>query len=559
MKLTKLKGFFALAIAGVLALCCFSASSASVKADTSGTVTATVSGTYYAVDYEAVLTRLNEIRYEAYELGYVDTYVPLKWSSVLEETAIIRAAEADYYLGHTRTDGTSCFTAYPATATGENLAWNYSSDPIMTAIEQWYAEKYDYENNTGGQTGHYLNMIAESTKYVGLAAFKIDGAGWSCAAQCFGTGTGLDESGLNYSASSASFEILDSTLTSLTVSADTSAEVGQTLELTVMADSSLRTSGVSTNYYSAVQLTDGYTVTSSDESVLSVEGTTVTAVSSGTATITVSAGGLTAVTETITVHRPVADFVTRLYDVCLNREPDDAGKADWVSRLKNGTETGASAAYGFIFSTEFQNYNYCNTDYVKQLYRAFMGREYDEAGLSDWVAALESGTTREEVFNGFSQSVEFQNICAEYNIVLGDPIAVPQYGTVPHGACSVCGETDGVTAFVTRLYNICLDREPDEAGLADWTGQLWAHTKSGRDVAFGFIFSQEFINKNLDGESYVEYLYSAFFDRASDASGKADWLNRMANEGYSREDVFNGFVGSTEFDNLCKKYGITRD
>ncbi len=254
----------------------------------------------------------------------------------------------------------------------------------------------------------------------------------------------------------------------------------------------------------------------------------------------------------------IEEFVTQLYQVCLNREPDEAGKADWINRLVTGQETGASVAYGFIFSTEFQNYNFCNTDYVKQLYRAFMGREYDDAGLADWVNRLETGATREEVFNGFSQSTEFQNICSIYGITLGDPIEIPQYGTVPHGSCAVCGATDGVTAFVTRLYNTCLDREPDDAGLADWTGQLWAHTKSGRDVAYGFIFSQEFTNKNLSDESFVEYLYKAFFDRESDEAGKADWLNRMQSMGYSREDVFDGFVGSDEFDNLCKKYGITR-
>ncbi len=255
----------------------------------------------------------------------------------------------------------------------------------------------------------------------------------------------------------------------------------------------------------------------------------------------------------------IEEFVTRLYRVCLNREPDDTGLADWVNRLTTGQETGASAAYGFIFSAEFQSYNYCNTDYVKQLYRAFMGREYDEEGLNNWVTALETGTTREEVFNGFSQSTEFQNICSVYGITLGNGITIPEYGTVPHGSCSVCGESDGVTAFVTRLYYICLEREPDTSGLADWTGQLWAHTNSGGGVAYGFIFSQEFTNRNLDDSTFVEFLYLAFFDREADSAGKADWVNRMQNEGYSRVDVFNGFVGSSEFDNLCKKYGIVRD
>lgn len=256
---------------------------------------------------------------------------------------------------------------------------------------------------------------------------------------------------------------------------------------------------------------------------------------------------------------PIEQFVTRLYQVCLNREPDDAGLNDWVNRLSSGQASGVEVSYGFVFSQEFQNYNYCNTDYVKQLYRAFMGREYDQGGLDDWVGRLGTGTTREEVFNGFSQSEEFNNLCTQYGITRGDGIAVPQYGTVPRGACTVCGATDGVTAFVTRLYNICLDRNPDTDGLNDWTNGLWDHTKSGGSVAQGFIFSQEFKNKNLNDNDYVEYLYRAFFDRSADAGGKADWVSRMQTQGYSREDVFNGFVGSEEFNNLCKKYGITRD
>ncbi|MDD6057991.1 MAG: leucine-rich repeat protein [Clostridiales bacterium] len=255
----------------------------------------------------------------------------------------------------------------------------------------------------------------------------------------------------------------------------------------------------------------------------------------------------------------IAQFTDRLYNVCLDREPDAAGEADWIYRMASGKETGTTATFGFIFSQEFQNRNFCNEDYVKQLYRAFMGREYDEGGLSSWVGALESGTTREGVFNGFSQSAEFGNLCGEYGIAVGEGIAIPQYGTVPKGSCSVCGKVDGVTAFTTRLYNVCLDREPDAGGLTDWTGNLWEHTRSGKDVALGFIFSEEFTNRGLNNEDYVEYLYRAFFDRTADAGGKSDWLNRMNGEGYSRLDVFNGFVGSAEFDNLCKRYGITRD
>ena len=52
--------------------------------------------------------------------------------------------------------------------------------------------------------------------------------------------------------------------------------------------------------------------------------------------------------------------------------------------------------------------------YIKLLYRAFLGREADAAGLSSWINVMERGTTREEVFNGFAMSTEFRGLCSQY-------------------------------------------------------------------------------------------------------------------------------------------------
>ena len=82
-------------------------------------------------------------------------------------------------------------------------------------------------------------------------------------------------------------------------------------------------------------------------------------------------------------------------------------------------DSGRDAAYGFIFSREFTAKGYSDEDYVKQLYRAFMGREYDAAGLRTWVTLLRQGKTREEVFEGFVGSAEFTRICAQYGIARG--------------------------------------------------------------------------------------------------------------------------------------------
>ncbi len=73
-----------------------------------------------------------------------------------------------------------------------------------------------------------------------------------------------------------------------------------------------------------------------------------------------------------------------------------------------------------------------------------------------------------------------------------------------------------VEAFVTRFYQLCLDRNPDAAGLDGLTDNLLNQIQTGADVANGFIYSQEFINKNTADDEYLTILYKAFFNREPD-------------------------------------------
>ena len=111
------------------------------------------------------------------------------------------------------------------------------------------------------------------------------------------------------------------------------------------------------------------------------------------------------------------DFATRLYTTCLGRDADQGGLLAWARQLANQRDTGTGAARGFFFSSEFTNQNVDNEEYVRRLYRTFMGREADEAGFNAWVAQLNEGVSREAVFNGFAESPEFTRICASYGIV----------------------------------------------------------------------------------------------------------------------------------------------
>ncbi len=113
----------------------------------------------------------------------------------------------------------------------------------------------------------------------------------------------------------------------------------------------------------------------------------------------------------------------------------------------------------------------------------------------------------------------------------------------------------GVEGFVTRLYNTCLDREPDPDGLENWVNNLVTGRVTGGTAAYGFIFSDELINRNLNNDEFLTVMYKAFFDRSPDPGGYENWMG-LLNSGSSREFVFSNFVNSEEFANICAKYGI---
>ena len=111
-----------------------------------------------------------------------------------------------------------------------------------------------------------------------------------------------------------------------------------------------------------------------------------------------------------------------------------------------------------------------------------------------------------------------------------------------------------LTAFVSRLYTKALNRSYDVDGLNNHTANYIANHDLYQ-LAYDFIFSSEFLEKDLSDEDFVDTMYRTFFDREGDPDGRADWLGRMKS-GMSREQVLAGFVGSQECADLVAKFGI---
>ena len=115
----------------------------------------------------------------------------------------------------------------------------------------------------------------------------------------------------------------------------------------------------------------------------------------------------------------VTAFVCRLYTKMLGRTYDPDGLNTWCGKiLSNPTKANVLtvALDGFMHSQEFLNKNLNDMEFVKVLYRTFLGREYDAPGLADWVSRLNSGMTRDQVASGFAYSQEFAQIMASYGL-----------------------------------------------------------------------------------------------------------------------------------------------
>ena len=245
----------------------------------------------------------------------------------------------------------------------------------------------------------------------------------------------------------------------------------------------------------------------------------------------------------------LGDWVDALYSgrgTGAKREPDETGLGDWVDALYSGRGTGAKIVSGFVLSKEYQANSLSDVEYVTAMYRIIFNREPDKKGLDDWISILDNGCTNKKVLEGFINSDEFYNLCKDLGIERGS-----------YESDEIADKNYLVASFVARLYRLCLGRRYERKGLDNWVRALVYRTATGSSVVKDFFNSQEFLNRNLNDEQFVTVAYLTILDRDPDAAGLESWLDALR-RGYTRNQVIDGFLKSTEFGGLCKKYGIVR-
>ena len=449
-----------------------------------GTLFVRLDGTFASDRQNEWLNLVNSYRREACENGYPDPrdpsrrltpndYAPMIWSSDLEQSAMLRAAEASLTMYHYSLtpvlvvghDRAIWERSYGASYGNETIAW--SSNPVAS----WYGERNAWVNGSGGETGHYTAMIDPSSLCIGIAGFN-------------GTYVGL-YGGTEY--------ILD--------------ENRYVISSYVPGGDPINTSAYNS------QIAEIY-----DDWIANVNVTC-----EGGFVVIGNETDLKAL-ATIKVVRLSGDRQFSDIEVL----PSSWGCEDPDILSVDGVGNAVAVAPGTA-------HVYCYINGIRYNGTVNVLERASEASPSQTLSSSSSTPASDSGYSGYS--------------------APAAGGGAVGGSFVPSASGSGIEGFVDRLYTVALGRNCDPIGRDYWLSRVRTGGATGSDLARGFLFSQEFLGKNMSNEAFVDTLYATFFNRTPDALGRSYWLNRL-NNGESRQNVISGFTNSIEWHVLCTSYGV---
>lgn len=264
-------------------------------ADTDQTVNVKIQLTYGQTEARGMLDAVNEFRQgeDAWVWNESDTEKitysnlgTLRIDPVLEQVAMLRAAETAISYAHTRPNGQSCFTAYSADIKGavaENIAVGYSSAEAV--FKAWQ----ETDENYSGQ-GHRRNMLGSGYVSIGIGHVTYQGTQyWVQEFSSKSTGESLAE--VNDSTAVVELEVLKSNIQSVVLNqTEYSLTAGESVSLDDLKIVAKITGYWSYNYNVCI-LENDYTITADNDQIVSIEDGKLIAKSAGSTTLTVSALG----------------------------------------------------------------------------------------------------------------------------------------------------------------------------------------------------------------------------------------------------------------------------
>lgn len=83
-------------------------------------------------------------------------------------------------------------------------------------------------------------------------------------------------------------------------------------------------------------------------------------------------------------YETISDFVSRLYDKILEREPDKEGLEFWKEKIISDTMTPSEVIMEFFIEPEFESRRIEDDEFIRILYSVFFDRDPDPEGFAFW-------------------------------------------------------------------------------------------------------------------------------------------------------------------------------
>jgi hypothetical protein len=197
----------------------------------------------------------------------------------------------------------------------------------------------------------------------------------------------------------------------------------------------------------------------------------------------------------------VVNWLSSLYELGLDRQPDSRGLENHAARIESGIAP-ARVANSIFNSVEHDR------SFITDCYATYLRRSPDEAGLNAHLRSARAGVKEENIRAAFLASGEFS------------------------------GKQDN-PAFVRGLYRTVLGREPDAIGMGGHVASLNAGASRYR-MALSFLESPEAL------AGAVARVFQTVLGRAPVPQETAQWSTQLALPSVDSSDLAAQVAGSPE-------------
>lgn len=250
--------------------------------------------------------------------------------------------------------------------------------------------------------------------------------------------------------------------------------------------------------------------------------------------------------KTYAVSNSNADeFVKRLYEITLNRQAEQEGLEYWTNSLNTKKIDALTLTWNFFNSQEYLDKKNNDIEFIKDSYKAILGRDADKVGLDYWISQLKAGYTRKYIINNFGQSQEFKDICEDYNINVG-LLDLDSFRDNKHF----------IVDIINYTYTTVLSRTASYSEVDYWGDLISKNNISLADFLKEIINSSEANKMIRDNSQYIDLSYKIYLKRNPTIDEYNKWRYALDN-GYSKFNLIFSLINNQEFSDICNSYKIS--